>query len=206
LTNVSVTSAWDITDPAVASSTTLPNLSYVTGDTSSLVLFLHPLVGGFSYQGGLFHIERRRYVDGTPAPYGFMVQWLTGGGGVGAQTTKFQTVLTHGVYAQPPVSGTGYCVFGVGASWPGGGSGLRNGVVPAYPVLTGAYPEQGAPSLWMLGTFRNDVPLGQTFQAIHYGTAHTFMSVGNTWLYNSTASNAYSLGNLGQLVPAVRID
>jgi hypothetical protein len=206
-TNVSVTSAWEVFDSQAPAATVLTHNSYVNGDTSSLVLLLSPLVNGLSTNGGLFHIERRRNTDGTPGIYGFMAQWLPGSGGSTNNAMHYQTVYTHNLFAQPGVAtANGYCFTGGRNIAAGIDSAVRASVVPAFPVFTGAYPEMGAASKWMLGIFRNDVGLGQTFQVSHYGATQTFMSVGNTWLFNPTTTVSFSVSAMERLVPAVRID
>src|SRR6266566_9890439 len=75
-TGVSVTGAYEVMN---TNTTPLPaavaHNSYVNGDTSSLVLLLHPLANGILTSGGLFIVERRRNVDGTALGGGFQAYW-----------------------------------------------------------------------------------------------------------------------------------
>lgn len=206
-TNTSVIAANDVMNGATPNPVTVTHNSYINGDTSSLVLFLHPVVNGSANNGGLFCIERRRAVDGTPTTGGFTAQWEQGyGSGSATVSPGFQCVSTNNVYAQPASSTTsGFCLAGANTSYTSTTNAVRSNVVPAFPVMTGFYPELGAPSKWLLGVYYSDVPLGQTFQAVHYGASQTFMSVGAAW-HSSAQSARFSFGGFVNVVPAVRID
>ncbi len=203
-TNTSVTSARDVYDSTGTAASTVPSRSYVMGDTGCLVLFLTPLVNGAAAQGGLFAVERLRLIDGTTTTGGFQCVWVPGG----AQTVtscNTHVVYTNNTYAQPGASNTqgpGLAVQ-LGSSSFGADTGIRNNVVPVLPVMTGGYPELGAPSKWLVALYRTDLPLGHTFQISHYGETATFMACGGTWM--SASSLQFSICAKAKLAPAVRI-
>ncbi len=205
-TGVSVTSAFEMFNSADNLPAAVAHNSYVNGDTSSLVLFLHPNPNGSSACGGLAVIERRRNVDGTNASGGFQIGTYPSASLSGASINT-QTVYTNNLYAQPGAStGTGGPCFVGRGSANAVAQAVRANVVPLFPCFTGAYPEFGGPSKWLLGCYNGDIPLGTTFTVNHYGGTQTFMACGATWLGSGANSGAFSTTNTGYLVPCVRID
>lgn len=201
-TNVSVTATTDVFDGNNTLGSAVACKSYVNGDGSSLVLLLSPNQSSAPLIGGLMVLERRRAPDGTAAAGGFILAVMPGSQGVTAP--KFQTVFTNNLYAQPnPSTAKGYALTGRQAA-SSLDSAVRSNVVPLYPVVTGAYPELGCPSKYMLAAYRFDVPLGQTVQATHYGATQTFMSVGGLWL--GVSSVFWDLAGLDRVIPLIRID
>lgn len=200
-TNTSVTTTFDVFDSGNIGSATSCK-SYVNGDGSSLILFLSPNQNSGAVNGGLFALERRRSSSGAAAAGGFTVQFVPGN----AQSSggpKYQCVYTNNFYAQPASSSTrGFVPSGRQAT-SSSDNGVKQNVVPVYPVLTGAYPELGAPSKYLLAAYRADVPLGQTFTLTHYGSTQTFMSTGSGWL---TAASTTFGDAFERFVPMVRID
>ncbi len=200
-TGVSVTAAMELFNTnASALPAAVAHNSYVNGDTSSLVMLLHPNPNGLITSGGLFVIERRRNVDGTPAAGGFCVMSFPP---AAATSPNFQTVYTNNLYAQPAAASSGGPCYVGRASANGTAIAVRSGAVPLFPCFTGAYPEFGAPSKWLLGAYNGDIPLGVTFTTSHYGGTQTFIALG-AWPTASTTS--FSATATGYLIPCIRID
>jgi len=201
-TGVSVSAASEVFN---VNTTPLPaavaHNSYVNGDTSSLVLLLHPLANGLITSGGLFVIERRRNVDGTPAAGGFQALWHP------STTTQLnlQTIYTNNLYAQPAVAtGVGGPCYTGRASANATAIAVRANAVPLFPCFTGSYPEFGAPSKWLLGAYASDILVGTTFTATHFGGTQTFFACG-AW-NTCTTTSQFSSSASGFLSPCVRID
>lgn len=181
-TGVSVTVATSILANAsgVTTSTspaTLSAPSYVYGDGSSIVIALWPTSGssGTTGLGGIFYAERVRDTDGTALGDGLVVTWSAQAVTGGMTTMSTQVVLTSTTYAQPAALAGG--MFFSIAAYPTFTSGVISTNMYTIPWFTGYSPRLGAPSVLVIGYYRNDMAAGNTFAVSHYGASRTFVCI-----------------------------
>jgi hypothetical protein len=191
-TGTSVTAAVTICGASTSGAATVSPW-YVYGDGSSLVItsVIDKWTGSSSGFGGFFSLERVRHLDGSPLEDAVCVSWSNG---TFASVTT-QTVMLSTLYGQQASFTGGW--------FPSQSTMYSSGVVGAdmftVPWFTGFSPRLGAPSTMLVGYYRTDLSVGNTFTCGHYGAARTFIALGGTSLY------AWGMTGIAAFSPALRI-
>lgn len=157
-----------------ASGIVLPCYFDYMSDGTGFTLAMWP--SATSALGGMgFGIERIRDYDGSATSDGFNMFYF-------AQTT---TTGTAGFDGRMFLAGSLQPTVQI-SLWPSpqltlaplNTSAVMGTTLYPWPVFTGVLPRLGGPSQLFFGLGRNDLATGVTFTLPHYGTSHTWVSLG----------------------------